>query len=195
MALLEAPLAFVTKIEKFKIFNFIGIAGIITFIVTLVIFFVTALADSDPGNNPVGGMLLFPEDWFEAASSVPNMILSLEFHFNMYPIYKGMKDPSDKKMANATFMGVFFCFLIYLLTGFIGYDYAGPGTQTNFLESISYEKTSKVFFFILNVSFLVSVFFSFPLLFFSSRDNMIAVGNIIVQKKAGSQKQPERDDI
>ena len=54
----------VTKIEKLKLMAFAGVGGILLFMTTLVIFFVTAALDSNPDNNPKGGMKMFPEDWF-----------------------------------------------------------------------------------------------------------------------------------
>ena len=43
---------------------FTGVGGIIIFMTTMVIFFILAVLDSNPDNNPVGGMRMFPEDWF-----------------------------------------------------------------------------------------------------------------------------------
>ena len=117
---------------------FSGVAGIVVFMVTMVIFFILAVLDSNPENNPAGGMKMFPSDWFKAAAAVPNFILSLNFQMNFFPIYKGMKSPKDKKMSMASLVGLFFCFFAYLLVGILGYDYAGLNTKPNFLESISF---------------------------------------------------------
>ena len=42
---------------------------------------------------------------------------------------------------------------------------------------------SKPFFFILNITFLVSIFFAFPIMFFGSRNNFIALIKLAVQKE------------
>ena len=60
MALLEIPLIMVTKIEKLKFMAFAGVGGILIFMITMVIFFITATLDTNPDNNPAGGMEMFP---------------------------------------------------------------------------------------------------------------------------------------
>ena len=43
---------------------FAGVGGIVVFMVTLVIFYIIAVLDSNPENNPAGGMKMFPSNWF-----------------------------------------------------------------------------------------------------------------------------------
>ena len=43
---------------------FAGVGGIVIFMVTLVIFYIIAVLDSNPENNPAGGMKMFPSNWF-----------------------------------------------------------------------------------------------------------------------------------
>ena len=76
---------------------------------------------------------MFPEDWFRAAASVPNILLSITFQNNFFPIYKGMKDVSDKKFLKAGFVGVFSSAITYLIVGILGYSYVGEGVDANFL--------------------------------------------------------------
>ena len=42
---------------------------------------------------------------------------------------------------------------------------------------------SKPFFFILNSTFLISIFFAFPIMFFGSRNNFIALIKLALQKE------------
>lgn len=179
------PFSFVVKIEKLKTMALIGVTGITTFVVTFIIFYVIAALDSNPLNNPKGSIRMFPDNWFEAAATVPNVLLSVAFQLNFFPIFKGMKDATDKKMANAVAWGMSFCVCCYLVMGIMGYHYVGNNVSPNFLESLSYDKISKPFFFILNFSFLVSIFFAFCLMFFSCRDNFIALVKLaLVSEKA-----------
>lgn len=154
---------------------FLGVSGITIFVVTFVIFYIVAALDSDPLNNPKGSMRMFPDNWFQAAATVPNVLLSVGFQLNFFPIFKGMKNVTDKKMGRAVACGISFCVCCYLLMGLMGYDYVGNNLSPNFLESLSYGRISKSFFFIINFSFLVSIFFAFCLMFFSCRDNFIAL--------------------
>jgi amino acid permease len=92
-------------------------------------------------------MALFPTDWFAAIASIPNLLLALSFHMNFFPVYKGLRNANDKKMAQATMTGITICSVSYLLIGILGYHLvytinSTPEVNANFLESLSYEKTN-----------------------------------------------------
>jgi amino acid permease len=83
-------------------------------------------------------MELFPSDWFAAVASIPNLILALSYQMNFFPVYKGMRDASDKKMALAALVGTLICSASYLIVGIFGYHLAYTLTdatevKTNFL--------------------------------------------------------------
>ena len=72
-------------------------------------------------------MRKFPDDWYGAAAAVPNIVFSISFQSNFFPIFKGMRNSSDKKMMQASFAGGFFCATSYLLVGILGYNLIGEG--------------------------------------------------------------------
>lgn len=111
--------------EKLKFMALSGVVSITAFMISFVIFFIVAAADSDPVNNPVGNMDMFPSNWFKAAAAVPNIMLALTYQMNLFPIFKGMKNVTDSKYAKASLAGISFCVFSYLLVGILGYDYAG----------------------------------------------------------------------
>lgn len=111
--------------EKLKFMALLGVTGISLFMVVFVIFFIVASLDDNPDNNPAGNMRAFPEDWLSAASAVPNLLLALSYQMNFFPIFKGMKNVTDKKMSMAAAAGISFCVFSYLLVGVLGYDYGG----------------------------------------------------------------------
>lgn len=78
-------------------------------------------------------MKMFPEKWFSAAAAVPNLLLSVGFQLNFFPVFKGMKKVSDSRMSNACICAISFCIASYLLVGIFGYDYVGEGVHANFL--------------------------------------------------------------
>lgn len=90
VSLLMIPFVLVSKIEKLKFLALGGVTGIVIFMVVFTIFFITAVGDSNPENNPVGGMRMFPENWLLAAATVPNILLALSYQMNFFPIFKGM---------------------------------------------------------------------------------------------------------
>ena len=67
----------------------------------------------------------FPEKWFGAAAAVPNILLALAYQMNFFPIFKGMKNVTDKKISRAAFAGILFCVVSYALVGVLGYYYVG----------------------------------------------------------------------
>jgi hypothetical protein len=172
-----------SKIQKLKTMAFLGVSGIVAFMSSFVVFFLVASLDQDPANNPAGGMQMFPQKWFGAAATVPNVLLSVSYQLNFFPIFKGMKNVTDAKMGKASGLAIAFCTISYLLVGILGYQYVGNGVTANFLNSLSYEKISPAFFFIINISFLLSIFFAFPIMFFSCRNNFIAIVKLFVAPK------------
>ena len=126
---------------------------------------------------------MFPSQWFKAASAVPNIIFALSFQMNLFPVFKGMKNANDSKMKNVTLVSIACCTLSYLLIGILGYYYVGDTVEVNFLNSLPYQKISKAFYFIIKISFLVSIFFALPLMFFAARNTFIAFLQLLLLKK------------
>lgn len=89
-------------------------------------------------------MRAFPEDWFKAISSIPNLILALAFQMNFFPVFKGMRNANDKKMGLATLTGLLICSGSYLLVGIMGYhlvysiEESNEDVSANFLSNIPY---------------------------------------------------------
>ena len=64
----------------------------------------------------------------------------------------------------------------------VGYDLVGNGVDANFLVSLSYDRMSKTVYYILNVSYLMSLVFAYPLTFFGCRNNFIALAKLALLK-------------
>ena len=125
LAIFETPLTLVSKMEKLKYMALAGVAGICIFMIAFVVFFIVASLDDNPDNNPAGNMKAFPDHGLEAIAAVPTLLLALNYQMNFFPIYKGMKDVTDRKMEKAALAGISFCVFSYLLVGILGYDYVG----------------------------------------------------------------------
>jgi len=110
-------------------------------------------------------------------------VYAYSFQTNYFPIYKGLKNANDKKMNLASIAGIAGCGVSYLLIGILGYSLVGDSVDPNFLTSIKYSETSGVLFYLINSSYLISIVFAFSLMFFSSRNNFIAVMNLIISTK------------
>ena len=67
---------------------------------------------------------------------------------NFFPVFKGMRNASDKKMGLASLAGILVCSCSYLLVGIMGYHLvhtinskgqpAPYEVKANFLESLPY---------------------------------------------------------
>lgn len=58
-------------------------------------------------------------------SSVSIIIFALNFHMNFFPIYKGLKDATDRKMEKASIAGLSSTAIIYIIVGLLGYSIVG----------------------------------------------------------------------
>lgn len=187
IALLEIPSILVKKIERLKFMAFIGVAGILIFMGSFVIHYSITASETDrPDARP---MNTFPDNWFEAISSIPNLILALGFQMNLFPVFKGMRRANDSRFAKACLTGILVCSCSYLLIGILGYHLVWsienkPEVFANFLLNISYDPNNNPFiYFIVNIGFLLSVFFAFPIMFFGCRNNFIALIQLIKAKE------------
>ena len=127
-------------------------------------------------------MVPIATDILQMATVIPNAMLTLSFLLNFFPIFKGtflfkigMKEAHDKKMSRATLTALTVCSTIYLCVGNMGYCLFGKNIQGNFLLSFRREEINEILYLFMNIGFLVSVFFSFPVVFFAARNNLIAV--------------------
>lgn len=143
--------------------------------ISVVIHYIIYTADG----NPSFSMNAFPSDWYQAFAVVPNIIFAYDFQTNYFPIYKGLRNASDKRMNLSSSLGIFACGASYLLLGLIGYSLAGQDVKANFLESILYETSNHSIFLIINICFILSIACAYPLIFFSSRNNLICMVNIL----------------
>ena len=137
------------------------------------------------------------------ASVIPNLMLAFGYHMNFFPIFKGtwknysgLKDSRDEKMTKASIFGIFGCAFFYFLVGNIGYCLFGREVKGNFLLAFDRNKMNDGLYILLNFGFLISVFFSFPVMFFGARNNFIAITKTIVMacKKSRDKYQPVNKD-
>ena len=177
------PFITVSKIEKLKYLALLGITAISCFIVSLIINFIKL--SSDAGKLPGLEISAWPKDALKAVSSIPNILLAFLYQMNFFPIYKGLNGASDKKMLNASLVGTIACFVIYTITGLLGYFSYGLLIETsNFLQALDINQTGKPLYIIMNSVFLLSVLCSFPLIFYGARNNFIALIKVIKSPKA-----------
>ena len=99
---------------------------------------------------------------------------------NIFPIYKGLKNPSDTRITSACLYAVVACACFYMLAGITGYCLYGHDIQGNFLQTLDIKKTNIFVYVMLNLSIIISVFCSFSLVYFVGRNNFISTVKLIM---------------
>lgn len=174
----QFPFAVMGKIQKFKKISFIGVLGIILFTTCLLAHFVLEM--SQRGWQVSSTMRPFPKDWLTFASVVPNVLLALTFQANFFPIYKGMKDGNDQRITSASLTAIVSCAAIYLITSVYTYMLYGQDLQANFLLSINKSMTDPYLYYGMNIGFLLSILFAYPIIFLSARNNSMNIAKLFI---------------
>lgn len=79
-------------------------------------------------------MELFPDDWYKAIATIPNIFFSLTFQTNFFPIFKGLESSNDQRMKKVVLWGIWTCISWYLILGFLGFSITEQKTiSPNFL--------------------------------------------------------------
>lgn len=106
-----------------------------------------------------------------------------------------MRNANDDKMTKASLTGIIGCSIFYILVGNMGYCLFGNNLEGNFLLAFNRGVVNDGLYLLMNISFLISVFFSFPVIFFGARNNFIAITNNIVlfiNKKRANYRQQDK---
>ena len=154
----------------------VGVIGVFLFLVAFIIYFVNTTHQSFHSLSPLS---LFPSNWLSAFSTVPNIVFSLAFYMNFFPIYKGLVDANDNKMNKLVFTGVLCCSVMYIAIGVMGRLIVGPSIAPNLLNSISYNDMSPYLYMLIYLGFIIELFFAYPVVFFSCKNNFICILKII----------------
>ncbi len=88
-------------------------------------------------------------------------------------------------MSRACMVGLSTVAFSYILVGNVGYTMYGQDVQTNFLLNLKIDDLSDVLYFGMNGGFLLSIFFSFPVMFFGARNNFIALIQMFMTRNKG----------
>jgi amino acid permease len=181
-------LAFKDNLDSLKSASFLGVAGITTFFICMIILFFYKLAK---GYLPEfhSGMLWPSGKPLDMIGVLPTVFLAYTFQFNVFPIFFTLKTRTDKEMMKATILAVVFCFVIYSITGIIGFLMYGDNLNDTILQVLTQDVEKYkgkddfliVILVIINIAFMCSSTMSIPLMFFSFKNNFI--NSIIFCKK------------
>jgi amino acid permease len=54
-------------------------------------------------------------------AALPTLLLAYNWQFNLFPVFKGMQNPTDKKMFYCMITGYSMASFLYLSVGILGY--------------------------------------------------------------------------
>ncbi|CAD8171071.1 unnamed protein product [Paramecium pentaurelia] len=179
LGLVLTPLLIVKSIEKLRFVSLTAILSISTFTGLAFYNFFTK------EGTPEGFSLLIPQtfNFKNAMSALPTLLLAYNWQFNLFPIFKGMENPTDIKMTYAMFTGYSMASFLYLCVGVLGYATYGNDIQTNYLKSIKAQEVGSLLYVILNITFVVSTTLTLPVLFFGGRNNFIQIYKQLTSEK------------
>jgi amino acid permease len=150
----------VEKIQKLRFLALIGVSAISLFVVSVVYNFFKKTS----GWNLPDTLHAFPtENPLKAIASIPNILLAFLYQMNFFPIFKGMKNASDKRMTTASWVASGACYIIYVSVAFLGYMTYGNNSdpdkaiQPNFLNILQREEIGDWLYIIMNLVFMISL--------------------------------------
>ena len=193
-------LIFKDNLDSLKSASFLGVMGISTFFICLIIIFVyKSTNDLIPKYDetilyPRGGALDF-------IGALPTVCLAFTFQNNLFPVYFTLKKRTKSEMMKAAKLAIGFCFSIFTITGLLGYFMYRNNLKGTVLDSFlddiklfkSNDKFMIVILVIINISFLLSSTMSIPLMFFTLKNNFI-LSIIFCKKKFGKKPIPINND-
>lgn len=121
----------------------------------------------------------FPHNWLKYSTVMPNVLLSLTIQPNFFPIYKGMRRSNDHRITSAAMIAILCCGTMYLILGLFTYLLYGTALKANFLLVLDKKDLHPILYYGMSAGFLISILFSFPIVFFSARNNFIAIIKLI----------------
>jgi amino acid permease len=131
VAFIQFPITMLNKIEKLRIFSFMGVSGITVFILTFLVYYSIEVSKAVAFRS----MELMPDDWNIAIATIPNILFSLTFQSNFFPIFKGLESSNDRRMVKVVVIGTWLCISAYLLLGFLGFSITSSKLiSPNFLQ-------------------------------------------------------------
>ena len=172
---------FIKNISSLKKVAYLGVSAVLVFSISLTILLAYKYNSNYLESNINWDFFLPNCTFSEAFHAIPTVFLAFLFQFNVFPIYLSLKHRNMKSMMKATKYGVGYSLIIFLIVGIIGFLLYGLNMGDTILDSFSedmikYKNIStfiKVLIIIICISFVTTCLTSFPILFWSLRENFI----------------------
>jgi len=184
-SVIVSPFVFAKSMAKLQGASAIAVlAASIFSIITIENFFEAVFKGTNPSDINI---LPHIEKIPKALASVTSVFLAFTFQFNFFPVYKTLRNPTDKRMKGTTSLGLSIVLFIYLSVANCGYLTFGKNGQDGFLDNFSKDSVGLPKFIIVNIAFLISSTLTFPLMFFGAKNETYGAIKLI-RKKLDSRK-------
>lgn len=112
------PMMIIKKIERLKFAGITAVTAMIVFTLTLITSFIT----TSKNEGFAIGFTWLPYDFkfIKAFGAFPTLLLAYNWEFNLFPVYKGVDKPNDKKVMKSCYLGMGIATFFYLMVGIMG---------------------------------------------------------------------------
>ena len=175
--------------KKFEKTSFLGMIGILVYFITLIILF---FYKTSKGFEPYydSDSYFVADEYTNILISLPSVFLSFSFQFNLFPIYSGLIQRTHFEMISVTEMSIFFCLILYILSGVFGYLLYGENLTDTillaFLKDMQDDNTDqlmKILLIIINIGFLTCSTTSIPLVYYTLKQTFFSTYKYLTKKK------------
>ena len=187
--------------EKFEKTSFLGMFGILVYFITLIILF---FYKKSKGFEPFysSDSFFVSNEYTNILISLPSVFLSFSFQFNLFPIYSGLIQRTHYEMIRVTEMSIFFCLILYIFSGVIGYLMYGENLTDTillaFLKDMQDDNTNqlmKILLIIINIGFLTCSTTSIPLVYYTLKQTFFSTYKYLTRKKRKEGKNIEMTTV
>lgn len=166
----ELPICLFRKIEFLGYTSFVAIASVVYVVVLIFVLFIQK-ATSETGLR-TDKFKYFSTDPIEVMLIIPTYFYAFGCHVTLLPIYKELKNRSVKKMSGLIIINFIIVLSLYSVIAYMGYmtfaekEDPWPDNVLLLLDP------TKVYTVVAKVLVALLVMFSFPLLFFATRNSI-----------------------
>ena len=189
LAVLIFPLIIKKQINELKIAGMLLFSGVILFIVLM---FVLRILSGDilPYNREEEP--LFYRFHFNQAflSSLSTALVAYGFQSAFFPIYNSLKNKNYYRGMKFTFLGITFCFIIYMLIMFISIYSFGIHIRGDVLQNV--EEVEEWESFVLRAIFLLVMSTHTPFIFFIGKESLLAIFGLLYRRHQKRQRRRRR---
>lgn len=195
ISLILLPLMFKNDVSGLKRFNFLGVVASFFFVISLLIVCIYKFFEGEL--EPLNTRMLWPTVGFsQIFISITASFDTFSFHINTFPIYLTMKKRTTKNMIKSSIKGITITSCLYFLTGLSGFvmfrDNLQKDVFQNFRNDVIFYSKKNIFIssllYLSLFAFFISALLSFPLIFFSLKNNLFNLIHLLQKIISGKKR-------